>query len=83
MSELTPEQDAIIERAAERGARKALADLGLHDEAARDDVREIRTLLAAWRDARRTIWHTLVKAVTMLTLGLIALGAWHKWGGGQ
>ena len=47
---------AIAEEAGELGATRALTRLGLADEAAGGDVAELRTLLHAWRDAKRSAW---------------------------
>ena len=70
-----PEEDfeAILARAAEKGARKALADVGLEGPEAAFDIRDLRTLLASLRMARRTAWQTIVRLVTTgLLLALIA-----------
>ncbi len=40
---------AIVEEAGELGAARALARVALSDERAREDVAELRELLAAWR----------------------------------
>lgn len=45
---------AIIEEAGELGARRALARLGLEDAGAGKDMAELRELLGAWRDAKRS-----------------------------
>lgn len=45
---------AIVEEAGELGARRALEKLGLGDLAASKDMGELRELLAAWRDAKRS-----------------------------
>ena len=45
---------AIIEEAGELAARRVLAELGLDDAAARKDISELRELLTAWRDAKRS-----------------------------
>ncbi|MES2986886.1 MAG: DUF6127 family protein [Pseudomonadota bacterium] len=45
---------AIIEEAGELGARRALAKLGLDDAGAGKDMAELRELLGAWRDAKRS-----------------------------
>ncbi len=61
---------AIAEEAGELGATRALTRLGLADEGAERDMAELRELLAAWRDAKRSAW----KAVTgWLCAGLLAL----------
>lgn len=45
---------AIIEEAGELGARRALEKLGLDDAGAGKDMAELRELLGAWRDAKRS-----------------------------
>lgn len=71
---------AMIELAAEVGARKALADLGLHDDDAGKDVQELRGLLDAWRSAKKAAWDTTVKLVTTGILALLAVGLYIKTG---
>jgi hypothetical protein len=44
----------IVEEAGELGAARALARLGLGDVGAAKDMAELRELLAAWRDAKRS-----------------------------
>ena len=46
--------DELLDRAAERGAERVLSHLGLENGHAAKDIRELRDLLEAWRDARRT-----------------------------
>ncbi|GGG51776.1 hypothetical protein GCM10010964_43700 [Caldovatus sediminis] len=65
---------ALMAEAAEEGARRALREIGLHDDAAARDVRELRGLLEAWRDARRTAWRAVVKALTTAVLIALAIG---------
>ena len=48
--------DELLDRAAKRGAERCLAHLGLENGSAAKDIRELRDLLEAWRDARRTAW---------------------------
>ncbi len=67
------ELTAALEKAVEIGARKALESVGLHDDGAGNDVRDLRSLLEAWRGARSTIWRTILKTLT--TAALVALGA--------
>jgi hypothetical protein len=67
---LRPEDlDDLLTKAAERGAERCLAHLGLENGHAARDIRELRDLLDAWRDARRTVWQTAIK---VLTTGLLA-----------
>lgn len=78
---LTQEQiEAMLNRAAEYGAKKALSDIGLHDDDAADDVRELRNLIDTWRDTKRTAWKTFISwGVKGLLLALVA-GLWFKTG---
>jgi len=67
------EFEEYLELAAERGAKRALADVGLVDEEAASDIRDLRSLLGAVRIARRTAWQTVVRLITTgLILALIA-----------
>ena len=65
----------LLDRAAERGAERCLAHLGLENGHAARDIRELRDLLDAWRDARRTAWQTVVKVVTTGLLAALLVGA--------
>lgn len=83
-----PEDDfeTLLAQAAERGARAALATVGLENGHAARDVRELRDLLDAWRAARRTVWHTVLKMVTTGLVVALITGAAIKFkvfGGGQ
>ena len=69
------EFDDLLDRAAERGAERALAHIGLENGHAAKDIRELRDLLEAWRDARRTAWQTAVKVVTTGILAALLVGA--------
>lgn len=79
LHELTDEQiREFIEAAATIGAKKALRDLGLHDDDAGKDVQELRGLLDAWRSAKKTAWETTVKVTTTLFLSALAIGLYFK-----
>lgn len=72
---LRPEDlDELLARAAERGAERALACLGLQNGHAAADIRDLRGLIDAWRDARRTAWQTAVKVVTTGILAALLVG---------
>ena len=76
--------EAMLERAAKKGAKEALESIGLHDEKAVHDVTELRGLLDAWRSAKRTVWKTIMQAATMAMLGALAAGTFlHLNGGGK
>jgi hypothetical protein len=51
---------AIAEEAGELGAGRALARLGLDDPGAAKDMAELRELLGAWRDAKRSAWQAAI-----------------------
>jgi len=73
---LRPEDfDDLLERACERGAERSLARLGLENGHAAKDIRELRDLLQAWRDARRAAWQTTVKLITTGILAALLVGA--------
>ncbi|WP_186043207.1 DUF6127 family protein [Burkholderia gladioli] len=61
--------DELLAHAAERGAERVLSHLGLENGHAARDIRELRDLLEAWREARHTAWQTFVK---VLTTGILA-----------
>jgi len=78
---LRPEDlDDLLTRAAERGAERCLAHLGLENGHAARDIRELRDLLEAWREARHTAWQTIIKVATRC-IGLTAKsGRWQsRW----
>ena len=55
------EFEAILERAAERGARHALHEVGLDGEDAAHDIRELRNLLDAFNEAKKTAGLTIIE----------------------
>jgi hypothetical protein len=78
--------DELLDRAAERGAKRALADVGLDGEDAAHDMRELRDLLEAFNTAKHTAWQTVIKMVTTGFLFALVAGALIKlkvFGGGQ
>ena len=68
------ELEGLLSIAAERGAERVLAHLGLENGHAARDVRDLRDLLSAWRDARKTAWVTLVRVLTTGVLAALLLG---------
>jgi len=61
---------AVVEEASELGASRVLARMGLDDANAHEDLAELRELLAAWRDAKRSAWRA---AVDWVVRGVLAL----------
>lgn len=78
--------DELLTRAAERGAERCLGHLGLENGSAAKDIRDLRDLLEAWRDARRTAWRTAIRVITTGVLAVLLVGTAIKlkiMGGGQ
>ncbi|HEY0270767.1 MAG TPA: DUF6127 family protein [Sphingomonas sp.] len=65
---------ALAEEASELGAARALERLGLTDAGARTDLDELRELLSAWRDAKRTARGVVVGWVVRAALALLLIG---------
>ena len=65
---------ALVEEASERGAERALETLGLTDPRARRDMDELRELLQAWRDAKKTAWKEIVTWAIRILLAVLVLG---------
>jgi hypothetical protein len=67
------EFEAILARAAEEGAKRALADVGLDGKEAALDIRDLRSLLDCIRFVRRTAVQTTVRLIpTGILLALLA-----------
>jgi len=75
------EIEDLIDRAAREGAKQALRNIGLSDEEAYDDVKELRSLLETWRDTKKTVGQTIARMFTTALLAALATGVWMNWGG--
>jgi hypothetical protein len=75
---ISPEE---LEEMLDKSAKRALESIGLTDENAARDIREMRSLLDAWRDTRKSIWNTTVKILTVATLTFIAGAVWMSFNG--
>ena len=71
---------ALAEEASEVGAERALAMLGLTGPAARRDMDELRELLQAWRDAKKSAWQAVVTWVVRIGLAALVAGMAVKLG---
>jgi hypothetical protein len=54
--------------------KMALKEIGLHDDEAGDDVRDLRSLITDWRGMKKTVWNTIARAGTVFVLGFA-----HAW----
>ena len=70
----------LAEEASEVGAERALAALGLKDEHARRDMDELRELLRAWRDAKKSVWNAVVTWAVRIFLAVLVAGIAVKVG---
>lgn len=71
---------ALAEEASEAGAERALGRLGLADPAACGDLGELRQLLGAWRDAKRSARDELVGWCVRIALALLLMGLAVRFG---
>ena len=71
---------ALIEEASGVGAERALAALGLKDEAAWRDMDELRELLRAWRDAKKSLLSAAMAWAGRIFLALLVAGVAVKVG---
>ena len=65
---------ALVEEASQAGATRALGALGLDDPRARRDMDELRELLSAWRDAKRSARQAVVSWAVRVLLALLLIG---------
>lgn len=72
----------IAEEAGELGAVRALKRLGLADDGAWRDVAELRELLKAWRDAKRSAWRAAFAWVTRVAGAVLLAGLAMRLGFG-
>ncbi len=70
----------LIAEASEQGAARALARLGLADEGASKDMAELRELLSAWRDAKRSATKAAIGWLVRVGLALVLIGLAVKLG---
>lgn len=71
---------ALIEEASELGAGRALERLGLADGHAEGDMRELRELLSAWRDAKKAARGAVIGWAVRIMMALVVLGIAVKVG---
>jgi hypothetical protein len=71
---------AIAEEASTLGAERAMARLGLDDDKAVADVKELRELLGAWRDAKKSAVRAVIGWLLRAGLALVLIGIAYKLG---
>ena len=71
---------AVIEESSELVAAHALARLGLADGDAPKDMAELRELLSAWRDAKKSARKAAIGWIVRVGLALLLIGLAVKLG---
>lgn len=74
------ELERLLEQASEAGAQRALAHLGLADASAAKDMADLRELLSAWRDAKRSARKAVIEWIIRGALALLVIGIAVKLG---
>jgi hypothetical protein len=70
--------EAMLENAAERGARKALASVGLDDAQAADHIRGLRDLFAMYRVVRNGALKQIGQGIALVVIGALVFFASTK-----
>jgi len=74
------EIEILIQKAAQEGAKQALREVGLSDQEAYDDVKELRSLLDTWKITKTTVGQTIARTITTALLTALAVGIYMGWG---
>lgn len=64
----------LLAQASESGAQRALAHLGLSDESAAKDMADLRELLSAWRDAKKSARKAVIEWLVRGCLAALVIG---------
>lgn len=78
MSFTEDQLEALLEKAARKGAHQALREVGLHDDDAVHDIRDLRDLIDGWRSMKRSVGSVVLKWITVAILGFVSLGIWSS-----
>ncbi|MFM6830554.1 MAG: DUF6127 family protein [Novosphingobium sp.] len=71
---------AVVEESSELGAERVLRRMGLDDAKAHEDMAQLRELLAAWRDAKRSAWRAFISWTVRGVLALLLIGLAYRLG---
>ncbi|WP_353218332.1 DUF6127 family protein [Sandarakinorhabdus sp.] len=71
---------AIIEEAADTGAERALRRIGLMDDHAGHDIKELRQLVQGWRDVKSSAVKSLVSWLVRTMVAALLFGLAFKLG---
>jgi hypothetical protein len=76
------DETALLRQIIREEMKSVLKEVGLHDDDAGNDVRELRSLVSDWRGIKKTVWQTIARWGTLIVLGILTLGTWNKFNGG-
>jgi hypothetical protein len=76
-------EESALRKIVKEEMKSVLKEIGLHDDDAGNDVRDLRSLITDWREMKKAIWQTVARWGTMIVLGLLTFGAWMKINGGD
>jgi hypothetical protein len=71
----------IVQEAVREEIDRAFKAVGLHDDDAPSDVRDLRGLLKTYKQAQSTILKTMLTFITLGFLGLVSLGFYSRFNG--
>jgi hypothetical protein len=71
---------ALVEESSQLGAARALQSIGLHDTNASADIGELRELLRAWRDTKKSARTAVVNWIARIVTAALATGLALKFG---
>lgn len=75
--------EETVRRAVRAEITHAFKEVGLHDDDAPADVRDLRTLLRTYKQAQSTVLKTILTFITLAFLGLVSFGTFNKINGGD
>lgn len=74
---MTEEQlKKIVKEAYAEGAKQLRKNLGLDDEDAAEDIKDLRSILQAYRTAKNVAWQTIIKYMTVAVITALMAGAY-------
>lgn len=73
----------MLEDAARQGAERALERIGLGDDEAGEDVRDLRTLIESYRSAKKAAFDQIVRWFVIGALGAVMLGLFAMYRTGK
>lgn len=73
----------VVQEAVREEINHAFREVGLHDDDAPADVRDLRGLLRTYKQAQSTVLKTILTFITLAFLGLVSFGTFNRFNGGD